>query len=106
MTPMTDAEIAELRAGLAKGWCPFNGEEANATIRALLARLDAAEGGWMPIESAPEDPDLLVEVYAPAREGLKAIVCACQWHPDAGHCVDEIRYVTHWRPLSHPKEGS
>lgn len=41
--PMTDAEIAELRAGLAKGWCPFNGEEANATIRALLARLDAAE---------------------------------------------------------------
>ena len=55
---------------------------------------------WLPIETAPHDR--LVIVYCPPREGLNEIVCLCQWHDSCGFCVDEIRYVTHWRPYESP----
>lgn len=56
---------------------------------------------WQPIETAPRD-GTLVWVYAPEREGLAHIVCPCSYHPDGGWCVDEIRLVTHWQPMTVP----
>lgn len=60
--------------------------------------------GWRPIESAPKDQ--LIEVYAPSREGLNPIVSLCEWHPDAGFCICEIRYPTHWRAHNPPAPPS
>jgi hypothetical protein len=56
--------------------------------------------GWQPIEGAPKDR--AIRVYAPGREGLPGITCMCEWHPDAGFCVDEVRVVTHWWPEDAP----
>lgn len=50
---------------------------------------------WQPIEKAPKDRMILV--YCPPREGLDEIVCPCEWHEDAGFCVDEIHSPTHYR---------
>lgn len=50
-------------------------------------------------EDTPKDRKILV--YCPAQEGLPELVCFCQWHPDAGFCVDEIRNPTHWAEIPH-----
>lgn len=52
--------------------------------------------------------DRLIIVFAagdnPAwGEPLPDIVCLCQWHPDAGYCVDELRQPTRWMPYEKPK---
>ena len=60
--------------------------------------------GWQPIESAPIDR--LILVYCPSYQGLNAIVCCCQWHEDAGFCVDELRSPSHWMPLPAPPTNS
>jgi Lar family restriction alleviation protein len=52
---------------------------------------------WQPIDTAPKDRPILV--YAPGREGLPALFAECQWHPDAGFCVDKIREPTLWTEL-------
>lgn len=50
---------------------------------------------WRPISDAKEDPDLWLWVFAPGAEfDLPEIICPCRWHPDAGFCVDELRYPT------------
>lgn len=56
---------------------------------------------WRPIETAPKDR--LILVYAPSYLELPAIMCLCQWHPDAGFCVDELREPTHWKPYEPPE---
>lgn len=79
-----------------------NSELMRAAITAALAK------AWRPIEEAKEDQWVLIIAFAPAAHGLPAIVRPCQWHPDAGFCVDELRTVTHWMPLPEPpatKEG-
>ena len=48
-------------------------------------------------EDTPKDRKIIV--YCPSREGLPEMVCFCQWHPDAGFCVDEARYPTHWAEI-------
>ena len=50
--------------------------------------------GWQPIATAPHDRPIVV--YAPPREGLPEFAGMCEWHPDAGFCVCELREVTHW----------
>lgn len=50
---------------------------------------------WKLIETAPED-DHQRWVHVAAQGGLPSFQCWCNWHPDAGYCVDEIRPVTHW----------
>lgn len=65
--------------------------------RMLKAEAELAKRQWQPIETAPHDHRVLV--YAPGREGLPPIMCTCEWHPDAGFCVDELRSPTHWMPL-------
>lgn len=50
--------------------------------------------GWWPIATAPKNR--LIVVYAPEREGLQEMASMCQWHPDAGFCIDELREPTHW----------
>lgn len=71
-------------------------------IREFLTRLADAleERQWQPIETAPKDKEIWV--FAPKREGLSAMQSICKWHPDAGFCIDEIRFVTHWMPLPQP----
>jgi hypothetical protein len=65
---------------------------------------------WMPIESAPKGPEVLV--YATERgrtDGitpLPAYIGQCAWHPDAGWCVCEVREVTHWMPLPPPPHSN
>ena len=68
------------------------------TIRALPV---ASE--WRPIKEVVEDPAVTIEVYAPARDGLGPMVTLCNFHPDAGWFVCELRHVTHWRPHVAPE---
>lgn len=61
---------------------------------------------WQPMATAPTDRE--IEVYVPGenpdlyRHPLPEKVCRCQWHPDAGFTVDDLRDATRWRDL--PKE--
>ena len=55
---------------------------------------------WLPIEQAKEDPDREIFVWAAPCEDLPGFACWCAWHPDAGFCVDELRKVTHYLPIS------
>lgn len=58
---------------------------------------------WMPInDRTPKDHPILV--YAPAREGLPPLMSVCQWHPDAGFCIDELREPTIWTTLPYVPE--
>ena len=59
---------------------------------------DGVEDIWYPIATAPKD-GTVVWVYVAERDLLPAFQCICSYHPDAGWCVDELREVTHWRPL-------
>ena len=54
--------------------------------------------GWRAISLAPQDGSE-VEVYAPPAHGLPEIYTRAAFHPDAGWCVDELREVTHYRPI-------
>ncbi len=104
--PMTDAELEELKAYVAKGLAQKADSlmiETSA-ILALIARLEAAEGGWRPIESAPKDgrPVLLT-----ARGGQIGV---CFWSDDRWiyHGLTPVIDAdwwdapTHWRPLPAP----
>lgn len=55
---------------------------------------------WLPIEEAPKDRQIVV--YAPPYQDLESIVSKCQWHEDAGFCIDELRQPTLWQDL--PKD--
>lgn len=62
-----------------------------------------SESKWRPIETAPKQQWTWIIVYAPGEAwDLPGIVSPCQWHPDAGFCVDELRDPTHWMPLPEP----
>lgn len=94
----------ELRALLAeaKTMLMFPLDYSSYERKALDARITAAlaekDGGWMPIETAPRDGSAFL-AYTAAAHGLPPFVSLCKWHPDAGFCTDELRNVTHWRPL-------
>ncbi|UQS95251.1 hypothetical protein Pam5_35 [Pseudanabaena phage Pam5] len=71
------------------------------TVAALLARLDKAEAGWQPIETAPKDGTRVL-VYS----GQESVQCASWWRDgDSGWaewCSPDgytIFDTTHWRPL-------
>ena len=50
---------------------------------------------WRTMDSAPKNSRIIV--YAPGEQyGLPDMVCYCEWHPDAGFCVDELRHPTMW----------
>ena len=55
---------------------------------------------WSRIDSAPKDRPIIV--YCPERHGLPAMASICQWHPDAGFCVDELREPTCWTEIPPP----
>ncbi|WP_020184814.1 hypothetical protein [Methylopila sp. 73B] len=56
---------------------------------------------WRDIDTAPRDRHIFV--YAPGAEfDLPDIVSLCRWHPDAGFCVDELRYPTLWAEIDYP----
>ncbi len=76
-------------------------EVCKERMRAALAAVLPDAEGWRPVETAPKDGTVVL-VYAPEREGLRSIICTCNYHPDGGWCVDELRFVTHWRPLPAP----
>jgi hypothetical protein len=98
---------AEIRAR-ATGEVPRRIErdlETVSRLRSALARVQAQQAeavpeGWRPIESAPKDR--VIEVFAPGVHGLNDLVSLCEWHPDAGFCVCEVRSPTHWREHHRP----
>lgn len=160
--PMTDAEIAELRAGLAnlpagpwraekhdmgggiqitaaddgpvfraygdafstQGWrrdmktatiaAKYALSVQPSAIRALLARLDAAEGGWQDIATAPKDGTQFLATGG----GLGDDVDIVSYNDRVG-CWDATNYTlddtdhetqgynrpTHWRPLPAPAKA-
>lgn len=60
---------------------------------------------WRDIETAPKDR--IIEVYAPAFEdALGPMISLCQWHPDAGFCICQLRRPTHWREHIAPEQPS
>jgi hypothetical protein len=52
---------------------------------------------WHPMETAPRGRPIIV--YCPERHGLQAMASICEWHPDAGFCVDELREPTCWTEI-------
>ena len=58
---------------------------------------------WQDISSAPRDGTPIL-VFAPSRDGLPDLMAVSKYHPDAGFCIDEIRFETHWHPLPAPPE--
>lgn len=50
---------------------------------------------WQPIETAPEDREVLV--YVAPKHGLEGFQCFAQYHPDAGWCCDELRETVCWK---------
>jgi hypothetical protein len=53
---------------------------------------------WQLIESAPTDGTHVL-VFAPGVEGLSDLMAVAAYHPDAGWCIDELRWPTHWMRL-------
>jgi len=102
-----DVSEDEIRAYVDETWRLFE-SDASAALTAYESHLQAkglaVVPGWQPIESAPTD--ILILVYCPSYQGLNAIVCCCQWHEDAGFCVDELRSPSHWTPLPAPPTNS
>jgi hypothetical protein len=69
--------------------------------RADIAEIIAREmGGWMPIEEAPKDRDIIV--YCPPAHGLDHMASVCAYHEDAGFSVCELRHPTHFHELPKP----
>jgi hypothetical protein len=92
------AENCEIAADLWRKGQKRLSDVTHRNIDALEYLLQFVE--WRPADDAPKDR--LITVFAPSKEGLPPIVCSCQWHEDAGFCVDEIREVTHFVPLPPP----
>jgi len=78
-------------------------KDAALNAVSAIAALLRAQGAWQPIETAPQDRPIVV--YAPARDGLQEMASICQWHPDAGFCIDELREPTHWTPIPAIRAG-
>ncbi len=99
-TPLiSDQDLIEMRA---------NADliaHARQDIPALIAEVERlrAENAWWPIETAPKDGRLILAYVAECQD-LEPFMCIMAWHDDAGWCADELREVTHWRPL--PAEPS
>lgn len=90
--PLTEAEDQEaMRLHIVDGYTM-----AEAVREVLLRRLLSPP--WQPISTAPED-GTVVWVYTAAYDDLPAFQGPCAYHPDAGWCTDELRWVTHWVPL-------
>lgn len=72
------------------------GKQSQRGVEAVLSAIAAPlrAQALQPIETAPRDRPIIV--YAPARDGLPEMASMCQWHPDAGFCIDEMREPTHW----------
>ena len=78
-----------------------------AAKNAMERRIEALEdyirarytqGRWRPIDTAPTDGTPVL-VYAPEYGGLPELMSVCQWHADAGWCIDELRQPTDWMPM-------
>ena len=61
-----------------------------------VVRGHTAEFGPLPVQGALAPQG---EVYAPPAHGLPEIYTRAAFHPEAGWCVDELREVTHYRPI-------
>lgn len=87
-----------------EGWeLPGTDDEEVTTIWLQDELLDAvnkliAARQWQPIETAPTDGTRIL-AYAAAYDDLPAFQTIAAYHPDGGWCVDELREVTHWKPL-------
>ena len=63
-----------------------------------------APSAWRGMESAPKDKPIVV--FCPGRDGLNDMASLCEWHEDAGFCVDELRWPTLWiAPPGKEQEG-
>jgi hypothetical protein len=58
---------------------------------------------WRPIAEAPRDGTRVL-VWAAPYDDLEGFHTIAAYHADAGWCVCELRYVTHWMPLPAPPE--
>lgn len=100
------AEAYAEAAGTPSRWCNVTMQvvgmlsyNPTAGIEAAIASYLAAEvEPWQLIETAPQD-GTLVWVYVAAAHGLPAFQSVCAYHLDGGWCCDELRAVTHWKPL-------
>lgn len=104
---MTSDEANELERLYLTG--ELTSEQFETELRRLEKRQKRQEASqdkeppWFPINTAPKD-GTIVEVRTNSRndvmgEPLPSFDCFASYHPDAGWCVDELREVTHWRPI-------
>jgi hypothetical protein len=101
---LREAALIATEAQMVRDMKPSDGVH-NAAVQQVYDAISAlpVASEWRPIAEAPLDPKLTIEVYAPARDGLNPLVTLCNYHPDAGWCVCELREVTHWRPHVAPE---
>jgi hypothetical protein len=96
MRQLTAERIARMRSNANE-----YGEAYTVGGQLLLAILGLAERGltaqWHSMDSAPRGRRIIV--YAPAAHGLPSMASICEWHHDAGFCIDELRNPILWLPL-------
>ncbi len=91
----TVIEVPDVEGGLER---VVSRSYREADAHAIAAALTA--GQWRTMDSAPKDRPILV--LTNAVQELAAFMTVCQWHPDAGFCVDELREPVLWQPLPAP----
>lgn len=92
--------LAEFEADNPDDYEDYENHEPAMIARVLLAAAQEREE-WRPFDGS-EPRDEVIWVYCPPREGLPALISQCQWHEDAGFCVDEIREPALWQYLVAP----
>ena len=125
MTDITDEAIRKLWRDAGGSFYGPRVEHANIKesdflpfMRALLSRLDKAEAGWQPIETAPFETDDLgcrwltwCLLWVPDEHGGLPVVGGMDadmwlWRVDDRSCGNFEMPPTHWRPLPPPPSES
>lgn len=97
-TVSTAEELVELALDYENGLAAETSSQWRKTAFYLreLAALKSQQG-WQDIATAPRDRE--IAVYAPVYQDLQSMVSKCQWHEDAGFCIDELREPKLWIEL-------
>src|SRR5271167_1920750 len=79
--------------------CGCSGPVEAAEMSAVIA-WNSDFHTWKPICDAPQDR--YIWVWCPPYSGLSELISLCHYHPDAGFCVDELRYPELWKDVIRP----
>lgn len=111
MVDLPDDVLTKAGHAFLRAWQLCNQGDQTSRILGTQALIRALEDAgydisrWEDISTAPRD-GTEVWGYAPPAHGLEPLQGWCAYHPDAGWCIDELRDITHWRPLPPPPKDA